>query len=187
MIDYKPMNESYWAEPGRLLAGEHPGHWDDGVLRRRLSGLLDAGISLFIDLSDPSDNLPSYKELLERVCRDRAIYAEYLSVPLREDAVPDHVDDIVYVLSEIQFGLEAGGRVFVHCSDGVGRTGMVMGCWLVERGFDPGDALEELASRFAAMTKSRSYRCTPSSALQAEWVENWQPMLALREECSEAS
>ena len=61
---------------------------------------------------------------------------------------------------------------------------MVMGCWLVERGFDPGDALDELARRFAAMNKSKYYRSTPSSGLQAEWVENWEPVLGLAAERS---
>lgn len=186
MTDFKPINESYWVEPGRLLAGEHPGHWDQGIVRRRMSGLLDAGIRLFVDLSTPSDAVQSYKAELEKVCRDRGIYAQYLSVPLRENAVPDHAEDVVYVLSAMQAELHAGGRVYVHCNDGVGRTGMVMGCWLVERGFDPEDALEELARRFAAMNKSRSYRCTPSSALQAEWVENWSPQLGLRNDRSHA-
>lgn len=187
MADFKPITESYWVEPGRLLAGEHPGHWDDSVMRRRISGLLDAGIALFVDLSSPDDGARSYKDLLEKVCRDRGIYAEYLSVPLPEGAIPDHVEDVVYALSEIQFGLESGLRVYVHCTDGVGRTGMLIGCWLVERGFDPEDALDELARRFAAMNKAKFHRCTPSNALQAEWVENWEPMLSMREERSEAS
>jgi hypothetical protein len=187
MADFKPITESYWVEPGRLLAGEHPGHWDENVMRRRVCGLLDAGITLFIDLTAPEDGAGAYQGLLEKVSRERGIYAEYLSVPLPEETVPDHVEDMVYALSEIQFALESGLRVYVHCTDGVGRTGMVIGCWLVERGFDPEDALDELARRFAAMNKARFHHGTPSSALQAEWVENWEPMLSMREECSEAS
>jgi len=186
MTDFKPINESYWVEPGRLLAGEHPGHWDEGIVRRRLSGLLDAGIRLFVDLSSSADAVVAYKAVLEKICRNRGIYASYLSVPLRENAVPDHVEDVVFVLSAIQSELESGGRAFVHCSDGVGRTGMVMGCWLVERGFDPEDGLDELARRFAAMNKARAYRCTPSNARQTEWVEHWEPHLGLEHERSHA-
>jgi hypothetical protein len=186
-MDLKPISESYWVEPGRLLAGEHPGHWDEGVVRRRLTGLLDAGIRLFIDLSARSDAVHAYKAMLEKICRDRGIFAEYLWEPMRENEVPDLPEDVVHVLSAIQAGLEAGIRVYVHCNDGVGRTGMVMGCWLVERGFDPEAALVELARRFAAMNKSQSYRCTPSSALQAEWVENWERKLGLPGEASRAS
>lgn len=186
MNDFKPISESYWVEPGRLLAGEHPGHWDEGIVRRRMSGLLDAGIRLFVDLSAPADAVHPYRTFLEKICRDRGIYTRYLAVPLRENAIPDHADNMVYVLRAIQSELHSGGRAYVHCGDGVGRTGMVMGCWLVERGFDPEDALEELARRFAAMNKAKTHRCTPSSAPQAEWVENWVPRLGLRNDRSHA-
>lgn len=187
MTDFRPISESYWVEPGRLLAGEHPGHWDDGIVRRRMTGLLDAGIRLFIDLSTQSDAVLSYKAVLEKVCRDRGIYASYLSVPLRENAEPDHIEDVVFVLSAIQSEVQSGGRAYVHCSDGVGRTGMVAGCWLVELGFDPEVALDELARRFAAMNKASIHRWTPSSAPQAEWVENWMPHLGLHSERCRAS
>jgi hypothetical protein len=186
-MDFKPIGESYWVEPGQLLAGEHPGHWDEGVVRRRLTGLLDAGIRLFVDLSSRSDGVHSYKALLEKICRDRGIFAEYLWEPMREDGVPDRAEDVVHVLRAIQAGLDAGIRVYVHCNDGVGRTGMIVGCWLVERGFDPEAALEELARRFAAMNKAQSFRSTPSDALQAEWVENWERKLGLPGETSRAS
>jgi hypothetical protein len=178
MTDFKPLGESYWVEPGKLLAGEHPGHWDKGIVRRRLTGLLDAGIRLFLDLSTPSDGVRPYQAQLEKICRDRGLHAEYLAVPLRENAIPDRRDDVVYALKAIQQALQSQERIYVHCSDGVGRTGMLMGCWLVEQGLDPRHVLDELARRFATMDKSRSHRSTPSSAEQAEWVENWEPMLS---------
>lgn len=187
MTDWKPISESYWVEPGRLLAGEHPGHWDESVVRRRIVGLLDAGVRLFVDLSARGDAVHPYRAQLEKICRDRGTVAEYLSQPLREDGVPDDAEDVIYVLRRIQAAIEAGERVYVHGTDGVGRTGMVVGCWLVERGFDPEAALEELARRFSAMSKSRVYRSTPANALQAEWVENWEPRLGLPRQRSQAS
>jgi hypothetical protein len=187
MADFKPMSESYWVEPGFILAGEHPGHWDESHARRRIAGLLDAGIRVFIDLTERSDGVTSYRPILEKICRDRGIYARYLSCPLRNRGVPEHAEDVVVILAEIQAALEAGERVFLHCDSGVGRTGMVAGCWLVERGFDPEDALDELARRFAAMNKARVHRVTPADFTQAEWVENWQPGLGLRRHRSVAS
>lgn len=187
MTDFRPINECYWVEPGRLLAGEHPGHWDPSVVRRRMTALLDAGIRLFVDLSEPADAVHPYKAILEKVCRDRGIYAQYLSVPLRENAVPEHMEDVVFVLGAIHSELISGGRAYLHCSDGVGRTGMVVGCWLVERGCDRESALDELASRFAAMNKASKFRSTPSSAPQADWVERWIPQLGLGNKRSRAS
>jgi hypothetical protein len=187
MADFKPMSESYWVEPGFILAGEHPGHWDDNQARRRIAGLLDAGIRVFIDLTDRSDGVTTYRPMLEKICRDRGIHARYLSYPLVSRNVPEHAEDVEAILVEIQAALEARERVYLHCDAGVGRTGMVAGCWLVERGLDPEDALDDLARRFATMNKARVYRITPANFMQAEWVENWQPRLGLRHHCSAVS
>jgi len=187
MTDFIPINESYWVEPGRLLAGEHPGHWEERVVRRRLCSLLDAGIRVFIDLSDEADAVHPYDGLLDKLCNERGIHAEYRNEPLAPDTLPDYADEVLAILRVIGRALDDGERVYVHCSDGVDRTGMVMGCWLVEQGLDPESALEELGRRFATMSKSRIYRSTPASALHAEWVENWFPALSVRLYRSEAS
>jgi hypothetical protein len=181
MTTIQPINESYWVEPGQLLAGEHPGHWEDAVLRRRISRLLDAGIRLFIDLSNRSDQGRPYRPMLERICSERGIIAEYVSRPLPTDGVPERAEEVASTLRVIRDGLARGARAYVHCADGVQRTGMVMGCWLVERGLEPRDALEELARRFTTMAKSQIYRGTPTNAAQLEWVENWEPQLDMKE------
>lgn len=181
MSNVQPINESYWVEPGLLLAGEHPGHWEDAVMRRRMSRLLDAGIRMFVDLTGRSDLARPYRPMLDRICSDRGIIAEYVNLPLPVDTVPERADAVAEVLGAVRDGLGRGARVYVHCSDGVQRTGLVMGCWLVERGLEPRDALEELGRRFMAMSKSQAYRGTPTDAQLLEWVENWQPRLDMKQ------
>ena len=187
MSNVQPISESYWVEPGVLLAGEHPGHWEEALLKRRMSRLLDAGIRLFVDLSDRGDVSRSYRPMLERICRSRGIIADYVNHPLPLERVPERANDVSAVLRVINEGIERGVRVYVHCSDGVERTGLVMGCWLVERGLDPERALEELSRRFLAMGKSQVFRGTPTNGAYLEWVENWEPRLTIRQLHSEAS
>jgi hypothetical protein len=187
MTDFRPISESYWVEPGKVLAGEHPGHWDESAARRRIAGLLDAGIQRFIDLTFPGEPVHSYETQLKKACGDRGRVLEYVSHPLPEDSVPRFAEDVTAILRVIHTAVENGERVYVHCSDGVGRTGMVMGCWLVECGLDPEDALDELVRRFGAMQKARNCRVTPTSSLQAEWVENWEPQLGIAGKRSQAS
>lgn len=187
MQDFRPISESYWVEPGRILAGEHPGHSDDATARRHLSALLDAGVRSFIDLSTPGDRVCPYRRLLEKLCRDRGIDASYLAMPLPQDDVPECAGEVRDILEAIRANIRRGKRVYLHCSDGVDRTGMVVGCWLVERGFDPEAALDELARRFAAMGKAKIYRSSPSRGMQVEWVLNWVPSLGIKLEHSRAS
>src|SRR5207237_5121644 len=51
------------------------------------------------------------------------------------------------VLNVIDNALESGHNVFVHCAAGRGRSGTVIGCWLVRHNIAVGHAaLDELAA-----------------------------------------
>ena len=50
-----PLPNSYWVEPGRLLAGEHPAGKDLADTRRRILLLLEAGVRSFIDLTETGE------------------------------------------------------------------------------------------------------------------------------------
>ena len=54
-------------------------------------------------------------------------------------------DELVAILDAIDVELDAGGLVYVHCWAGCGRTGVVVGSWLVRHGADPNDALRRIA------------------------------------------
>src|SRR3569623_1940804 len=43
---------SYWVAPGRVLAGCYPGDADGGLAKRKLTGLLDAGVTRVINLME---------------------------------------------------------------------------------------------------------------------------------------
>ena len=72
-----PLSNSYWALPGRVLAGEHPAGATEEATRERLKSLLAAGVSCFIDLTEPHE------------C---AAYAQELppSVDYHRKSIPDH-------------------------------------------------------------------------------------------------
>jgi protein-tyrosine phosphatase len=54
-------------------------------------------------------------------------------------------DVLEAALDEIDGELAAGGLVYVHCWAGCGRTGVVVGSWLVRHGMEPNDALARIA------------------------------------------
>ena len=49
------------------------------------------------------------------------------------------------ILDLIESAIDAGAPVYVHCWGGIGRTGTVVCCWLVERGLSGEQALVEIA------------------------------------------
>ena len=49
------------------------------------------------------------------------------------------------ILDAIDAALRDGKTVYVHCWGGVGRTGTVIGCWLVRHGKTGDEALSQIA------------------------------------------
>ena len=85
-------------------------------------------MSLFLDLTQDGE-LEPYASLVEPPAR-------YVNMPIRDFSVPTR-DGLVVILDEIDAELDTGGLVFVHCWAGCGRTGVVVGSWLVRHGADP--------------------------------------------------
>ena len=67
--------------------------------------------------------------------------------------------------------MQAGGVVYVHCLAGKGRTGTVMGCYLVRHGLSGEQALAQLQD----LTRHRAdaFWPTPQTTLQRDYVLNW--------------
>ncbi|HUG65013.1 MAG TPA: hypothetical protein VMK83_07330 [Gaiellaceae bacterium] len=147
-------------EPGRLIAGRHPcalGHENAWLEVRNLA---QAGVTLFVDLTH-SGELEPYSSLVDRPSR-------YVNRAIRDFSVPTR-EGLVATLDEIDAELEAGGIVYVHCWAGCGRTGVVVGSWLVRHGIDPDEALRRIA-------EARGLGC-PQTLEQRAFVLAWQPGL----------
>ena len=159
----KPIAESYWVSAGRFLAGEYPGSTDAEAARARLERFRDAGVEVFIDVTEDGELAP-YAELL-----DGAIHERH---PIRDVSVPADPSIMIGILDSIDRHLQAGRTVYVHCWGGVGRTGTVVGCWLVRHGLDGQAALERLEALFADNAKATT-RSSPETDEQRAYVKQW--------------
>jgi protein tyrosine/serine phosphatase len=124
---------------GRVLAGEYPGALDKGETETKLRRLREAGVSTFIDLTHAGE-LEPYEALLASVDDGACLHHR---MPIRDLDVPT-VDEMHRILDLIDAELHRGRMVYVHCWGGVGRTGTVVGCYLVRMGAAGEVALERL-------------------------------------------
>lgn len=147
-------------EPGRLIAGRHPCAFGPENASVEVRDLTQAGTTLFLDLTQRGE-LEPYSSLVDAPAR-------YLNLPVRDFSVPTR-EALVTTLDEIDAELEAGGVVYVHCWAGCGRTGVVVGSWLVRHGVDPDEALRRIA-------EARGRGC-PQTLEQRAFVLAWQPGL----------
>ena len=75
------------------------------------------------------------------------------------------------ILDEIDSLLGRGEVVYVHCWGGVGRTGTVVACHLIDKGMSPDEALRDIAERRRAL--KRGHRLSPETTEQEEFVRKW--------------
>lgn len=164
-----PIPDAYWVEPGRLLAGEYPGAKTEAEARRKLRRFLDAGIAFFLDLTEEGE-LPPYAALLQEEASWRGVTVTCCRMPIPDLGVPTPTY-VTLILDAMDSALAAGVRVYVHCWGGIGRTGTVVGCYLVRRGMTGAQALKEIA-RLRQGTPD-AWRVSPETPEQQERVRNW--------------
>jgi protein-tyrosine phosphatase len=173
MTQKRPIPDSYWVEPGRLLAGEYPGSIDEAEARTKLRELLGAGITLFLDLTDEADCLKPYRELLREQAAAAKREVGHEPMPIPDTNVPT-TEGMARILDAIDAALGAGEVVYVHCWGGIGRTGAVVACYMVRHGRTPEEAIGEIA-RLRAGTPD-GYRRAPASRTQLAMVHEWRDL-----------
>jgi ADP-ribosylglycohydrolase len=178
-----PLANSYWVEPGRILAGEYPAGEDGETTLVRLRRLLDAGIDCFIDLTEPGEREP-YEEFLPGPFSNPPVL--YLRLPIRDHGLPRSRAQMQEILDELDAALAEGRRIYLHCRAGIGRTNLVAGCWFAEAGSSGDAALARLNACWQGSRRSQSWPAVPETEAQGEYVRNWRPLGMRRRRASAA-
>jgi hypothetical protein len=160
-----PLANTYWVIPELLLAGEHPYGGSEADARERLALLCGAGIDYFIDLTE-IDEMPEYRALLPA-------HAHYLRCAIRDTKVPSQIAQMQELQSRIRNARALGRRAYIHCRAGIGRTSLVVGCYLAEEGLDGIAALEQLNRLWRLCARAQSWPTVPQTAEQAAYIRDW--------------
>ena len=160
-----PLPNSYWVIPGRLLAGEHPLAATVEATRARLARLMQAGVNCFIDLTQ-ADELTAYAAELPASI-------DYFRKPIPDHGIPPERRNMAEILDCLRDALTAGRVVYLHCRAGIGRTGMVAGCLLAERGLNGEEALAELNGLWRQSARSPQWPSVPETEEQIDYVRSW--------------
>jgi hypothetical protein len=169
----RPIPNSYWPTP-LLLACEYP--WAPHAFQK-LDALLSAGVRTFIDLTE-SGELSPYTPHLPRQATLLGIdksTIEYHRFPIHDRSLPESVDYMCQILDVLRDNERRGRISAVHCRGGIGRTGMVVGCWLVESGISATgeEALRAIAKEWQTVEKCRKFPHSPETGPQFEFVKNF--------------
>ncbi len=186
-----PYPGTYWVVPGSLLAGAYPGSADAAEMERRLKALLDAGIRSVIYLVDESANeddsdnadvgdqiepvqaFAPYEDRLEILAEERSEIIEIgrYTIDIGSASASEEME---LILDAIDAEIDGSNHpTLVHCTNGNGYTGMVVGCYLARHGIATGKEalamIRELRAANPAMPKAKS----PENIVQERFVTRW--------------
>lgn len=162
--------DSYWVVQDQLLAGEYPGDMIEENARHKIQSLIQAEISLIIDLTRPGDTFYSYANLLAQEAEEYGKKIKRINFPITDYDIPS-IELMTEILNTIDEHLEAGGRAYFHCVGGIGRTGTVACCYLVRHGMSGAEAITHL--QYLRRDVNSAWHHSPQSHFQIEFVHKW--------------
>lgn len=149
-----------------LIAGEYPSSEDPLVARAKLDLALAEGVTLFIDLTESDELLPYHDMLPETSVR-------YERLPIVDTRIPSDPETVHRACALIDAEIQSGGKPYVHCWGGIGRTGLIVGCWLVNQGLSGAQALDEVQRLYATTPKVKRRPRSPETDTQRAYVLGW--------------
>lgn len=165
----RPLNQSYEVcvcGKGIIYAGEYPGDKEDKIAKRKIARMCHFGIRHFIDLTEEGELFP-YNHLLPKG-------TTYIRFPIQNCGAPKSIEDVQRLLLRVEELKKLDGCVYLHCRDGVGRTGTIVACCIAQNLDNPDlrNTLEVLRGNFSQMPKS-AYRKTPVNNEQINFIERF--------------
>lgn len=165
-----PIDGCYWVHD-QLLAGEYPGGWDERSLKAAVRRLLDAGVTFFVDLTEEREKgLRSYVRVLRAQAKAMGRMVEHCRMPIPDFKTPT-VGQMKDILGTLDGAMANGHAVYVHCYAGIGRTGTVIGCYLVRHGRSGREALDELVRLRRGTVLENAF--SPATEEQRKLVYDW--------------
>jgi protein-tyrosine phosphatase len=155
--------------PGLFLAGEYPGSANAEDRALKLLHFLDVSVTRYIDLTE-SGELHPYETELINLAGTKGMQVEHLRFPIEDLGIPTHTL-MKSILDSIDQGIAEKKRTYLHCYGGIGRTGTVVGCFLVRQGVSGEQALENISNLRRSV--SDWWVPSPETSEQRNFILDW--------------
>ena len=172
-----PFPRSYWVIEDRLLAGCYPGGKTPPEQETKLESLFRCGIRHVINLMEPHeadhDGSPftPYVRDLEAIARQHGAAITCTRIGIKDVTAP--TDEVMRsILAEIDEAIAHNKPVFIHCWGGRGRTGTVVGCYLMAHGLATSENVLQMIAELRKNDPS-SHLPSPETTKQRAMVLAW--------------
>lgn len=166
-----PFDRSYWVLPNRLLAGAIPAAASPEEAHEKLTALAKTPIQAVINLMEAHEVNHEGKPFFDYAPVLNEMGVDVLRFPIRDVSIPTEAE-MTAILDTIDTLHAKGKAVYVHCWGGIGRTGTVIGCYLIRHGLASKDTVLNEINNLKRNT-SFADRTSPETYQQREFVQNW--------------
>ena len=168
-----PIDESYWVVDGSLIAGQYPFAKFEPEASEKLNSVLTAGVTCFVDLTQAGErDLRPYSRHIPKLAAPLGVEVEHVRMPIQDLGIPTE-EQMVETLDLIDDRIAQGKTVYVHCWGGIGRTGTVVGCYLMRHGLATSRNVLDKIGGLRSRTP-RSHWHSPEMPAQRRMVTNWE-------------
>ncbi len=169
-----PLEKTWWVVPGRLLAGPYPGEYQVHDTRRNARRLMEAGIRSVLNLMEAREETNDtrgrspYAAELDFAAARMGVACDWQRFEIHDMSIPD-VAGMDQIQAAIDASLSADRPVYAHCWGGRGRTGTVVGAWMIRSGLATRDDFVEVISSLRPGLPGPS----PETREQIEFVRSY--------------
>jgi len=148
-----------------IWAGSYIGNGIASQVEPQLRWLQAQGVTLIIDLTAPSDELPSYLPQLVQY----APHITWMSFAISDGDTPAPAT-MLAILDTLTAAHHQNTNVYIHSWRGISRTGMVASCWFMRQGV----TAEAARQQFRQILPVISPYVSPDFQEQINFVYDWQ-------------
>ncbi len=153
------------------MAGMYPGGFSDASILDRMKKLSDLGIRSIINLTDEEEEINYFTMIYNDKCeRFEEIYCRELShtrFKIKDMDIPSK-ELMEKILDKIDEDIANDHPVYLHCIGGTGRTGTVIGCYMLRHKLATKDEVFEKIHLLRGDGKE-----SPETEEQRQFVLNW--------------
>lgn len=153
------------------MAGNYPGSEDADEARFKLNVLKSKGIAAVISLIEADEVSTSSRKIIPYAAAMIAEGIEVYTFPIPDFSIPT-LTQMQEILAQIDFLVSQGKRVYVHCRGGIGRTGTVVGCWLIQKQLASPEDVFALIRRLKSESALAAYE-SPETEEQRAFIRDW--------------
>ena len=172
-----PFPGAYWVVENKLMAGFYPGSHHPHEATENLTNLIRCGVRCVINLMEETESarysgpIVPYKEELIEIGKNESLNIIVHHFPIRDRDIPSP-KTMLKILDAIDDSIGLEQPVYVHCLGGIGRTGTVVGCYLLRHGHtDRQNVFETL--RILRVGTVHQFITSPETEIQRKFVQTW--------------